>query len=279
MDLASAGIRSGDWQNLLTVSTAFVGHHLIPGNSWIAGLSTPAWQGLVAQPLAQGVRQVAARQRATRPARCFRQGLTSTPAGLVGQGRHRLRRPARQRWEQQRQRVAHFNSLTPSTGPERRWSFERLASCKDRLGASFGRQASARQTLGQRSPVGKWHRILCCATCFLSMTPWIDVSLATCMCPPCRDSRWPKDDSKWLMPRTGWWWWWWWANLHDRWKLPRRGQGGWGARGARRFSFFFAGDSQRVCPNSQPSTSALGKSCKGCMMLEWLRFSWVDKLW
>ena len=32
--------------------------------------------------------------------------------------------------------------------------------------------------------------------------------------------------------------------------------------------FFFAGDSQRVCPNSQPSTSALGKSCKGCMMLD-----------
>ena len=33
--------------------------------------------------------------------------------------------------------------------------------------------------------------------------------------------------------------------------------------------FFFAGASQRVCPNSQASTFALGKNCKGCMMLKW----------
>ena len=38
---------------------------------------------------------------------------------------------------------------------------------------------------------------------------------------------------------------------------------------------FFAGASQRVCPNSQPSTFALGNSCKGCMMLKWLSF-WED---
>ena len=39
--------------------------------------------------------------------------------------------------------------------------------------------------------------------------------------------------------------------------------------------FFFAGASQRVCPNSQPSTFALGKSCKGGMMLKWLSIFYI----
>ena len=38
---------------------------------------------------------------------------------------------------------------------------------------------------------------------------------------------------------------------------------------------FFAGASQRVCPNSQPSTFALGKSCKGGMMLKWLSIFYI----
>ena len=36
---------------------------------------------------------------------------------------------------------------------------------------------------------------------------------------------------------------------------------------------FFPRVSQRVCPNSQPSTCALGKSCKGCMMLKYCTWS------
>ena len=39
------------------------------------------------------------------------------------------------------------------------------------------------------------------------------------------------------------------------------------------FGSFFAGASQRVCPNSQPSTFALGNSCKGCMMLNGCLYS------